>query len=279
MHAAYQLGLEGPLQSVTNSSNRNLSPFKRLWMLWHAKLGHISFSRVQKMAIAGLLDLQAMKLQPELTGDAPCCASCAFGQQTRIPDGTTITSNRPGAVGALKKEQLERGERIFCNHVESSVGGRLFHTAGREKESDRIKGSCLFFDAATNYIHLEHQVSLGASDTIVAKENFERILSHMGVTVDSYHTDNGTFKSKAFVKEIVTNNQAIRFSGVGAKWQNGAAEGAIRIVVSKARTMMIHAALHWPEADDAALWPMALSYSAWLFNHTPDRESGIVPSN
>ena len=60
----------------------------------------------------------------------------------------------------------------------------------------------------------------------------------MGVTIDSYHTDNGIYKSKAFTEELAQNYQSIRFSGVGAKWQNGVAEGAIQIIVSKACTMI-----------------------------------------
>ena len=57
---------------------------------------------------------------------------------------------------------------------------------------------------------------------------------------------------------------------MGAKWQNGVAEGAIHIVVSRARTMMIHAKLQWP-------WPMAMEYAAYLYNNTPNAESGIAP--
>ena len=49
---------------------------------------------------------------------------------------------------------------------------------------------------------------------------------------------------------IASNYQDIRYSGVGAKWQNGVAESAIGLIVSRARTMMIHAALHWPEVED-----------------------------
>jgi hypothetical protein len=46
-----------------------------------------------------------------------------------------------------------------------------------------------------------------------------------------------------FTKEIAANNQQIKFSGVGAKWQNGVAKNAIKILVSNARTMMIYASL------------------------------------
>ena len=41
--------------------------------------------------------------------------------------------------------------------------------------------------------------------------------------------------------------------------------------------MMLHAALHWPEVADTALWPMALSYAVHLWNITPREESGCSP--
>ena len=71
--------------------------------------------------------------------------------------------------------------------------------------------------------------------------------------------------------------QTIRFSAVGAKWQSGLAENAIIIVTNKARTMMIHAALHWPEIDDKAMWPMAMTYAVHLYNHTPNMKTKIAP--
>ena len=90
----------------------------------------------------------------------------------------------------------------------------------------------MFVDAASGYIFAEPQVTLNASDTINAKHKFERHAMELGVTVESYHTDNGIYKSKAFTEELAQNYQSIRFSGVGAKWQNGVSEGAIRIIVS-----------------------------------------------
>jgi hypothetical protein len=41
--------------------------------------------------------------------------------------------------------------------------------------------------------------------------------------------------------------------------------------------MMIHAAIHWPEAKDKSLWPMALAHAAYVYNHTQNATSGIAP--
>jgi hypothetical protein len=84
--------------------------------------------------------------------------------------------------------------------------------------------------------------------------------------VKSYRTDNG----------IITTNekQVISHSGVGGHHHNGAAENAIKHTTYKARTMMIHQALRWPDASDKTLWPLALEHAAYLHNHTPNSALG-----
>ena len=119
----------------------------------------------------------------------------------------------------------------------------------------------LYFDAASGYIHVEHQVTLNAADTINSKNSFERLARELGIQVKGYHTDNGSYTSKDLAQEFIDNNQSLRLSGVGAKWQNGVSKGAINLVVSRAQTMMIHAALHWPEVEDESLWPLAINHA------------------
>ena len=278
----FKVGTAGPVlkgfhASVTGPSNRNLSPLKKVWLRLHHILGHPSFSLVQQLAAGGWFDAKAMGLSQLPPSQAPMCEACKYGKQVRIPDGNTVTSKVQAKEGALKVGFTEPGQRIFSDQLVSFQTGRLFHTAGRESEDKQFCGSTVFVDAASGYIHVEHQVTLNASDTINAKHQLERMAMELGVTVDSYHTDNGVYKSKAFTEELATNYQQISFSGVGAKWQNGVAEGAIRIVVSRARTMMIHAHIHWPEVKDDSLWPMALSHAAYLYNNTPNERSGIAP--
>ena len=260
-----------------HSSNRNISHLQKIWLGWHQKLGHLGFQHVQELGIIGYLDKFALGLLKTKFSDQPKCPACQFGKQVRKPDGTTITKKRETSKGALLKEQLQPGDRIFCDQLESKTRGRLLHTAGREPDRNKFCGSSVFVDAASGFIHVEHQVTLNASDSILAKEGFERMALDYGVNIESYHTDNGIFKSQAYVKHLHDNNQSIRYSGVGAKWQNGAAENAIRIVVTKARTMMIHAAMMWPEVEDSSLWPLAVSHAAYLYNHTPSLETGMAP--
>ena len=271
---------ESSLKALLNTihhSNRNLTPLQKAWQLWHSRLGHPAFSLVQKLGAAGSLDRQALELAKIPLSERPMCESCRYGKQVPRSDGSTITKKNPDAVGSLKEGHTVPGMKIFSDQAYSSVPGRLFHTAGNEPADRKFCGSTLFVDAASNYIYIVHQVTFNASDTINAKVEFERHAMELGVTVDSYHTDNGVYKSKAFTEVLAQNYQSIRFSGVGAHWQNGVAEGAIRIVVNRARTMMLHAQLLWPETKDQSLWPMAMSHAVHLYNHTPNEQASLAP--
>ena len=101
-----------------------------------------------KLVLVGFLDHHALGLERNPLIGQPKCASFQFGKQVRRPDGTTITTNHPDHIGALKEGQLKPGDTVFTDQLESRVRGRLLHTAGRQQESDRFCGSSVFVDAA-----------------------------------------------------------------------------------------------------------------------------------
>ena len=137
-------------------------------------------------------------------------------------------------------------------------------------------GGCIFVDHATGYIHVKYQVSLSASETIAAKHAYKQHMHDMGVVVTHYHSNNGVFAANAFVDEINKSGQMINYAGVGAHHQNGVAERDIQTVMSMARTMMLHAAVRWPDMADASHWPMAVDYATYILNHVP-RNNGLSP--
>ena len=82
--------------------------------------------------------------------------------------------------------------------------------------------------------------------------------------------DNVIFVSDLFTDELIRFNQELTLSSVGAHHQNGVAERAICTTVELARTMLIHAAMHWPEKTYDNLWPFALDHAIFIHNHTPN---------
>jgi hypothetical protein len=112
------------------------------------------------------------------------------------------------------------------------------------------RGGTIFCDNDSKFVMCSHQVSLGAHDTIRSKHCFERLARSHGVSIDAYHGDNGIFVSREFRLDMDILSQNLTLSGVGAHHQNAIAERQIRTIVECARTMLHHAALHWPDAFD-----------------------------
>ena len=93
-----------------------------------------------------------------------------------------------------------------------------------------------------------------------------------------FHTDNGSsFTSQGYTDHLKTFSQISSFAGVGAHHENGLCERTIRTVMSVARTMMLHAAIHWPEMADPSQWPMAVLHAVFLYNHAPALGTGLSP--
>jgi hydrogenase maturation factor HypF (carbamoyltransferase family) len=103
--------------------------------------------------------------------------------------------------------------------------------------SIKMQGGTIFSDAASSYLHVNRQVGFTADKTIHSKIKFEREAMTNGVSLISYHADNGIYTSKEFMKQLANEEQGMKFSGVSAQFHNGVAENAIKIVTQKAHTM------------------------------------------
>ena len=162
----------------------------------------------------------------------------------------------------------------------SGTPGRLFTGYGREALHNRFQGGTIFNEAALGAIWVEHQVSLGAGETLCAKDRFEEWLYELSCAeVKRYHSDNGVFSAAKFRDDCDLKRQLQTFSGVGAKHQNGRAERSIQTVMSMAHTFLIHTALHWDDqgSDAVALWPFAIRHAVWLHNLLPNSVTGLSP--
>ena len=124
-------------------------------------------------------------------------------------------------------------------------------------------------DHAMGFVHIKHMINFTATETIQAKRRSEKKMLDTEVLVQSYQSDNGIFTSSDFMEKVNKGLQNITFSGVGAHHQNGIAERGIQSILTKARTLHIHAAIQWPDATDKSLWPMAVDYALHHHNHMP----------
>jgi hypothetical protein len=132
-------------------------------------------------------------------------------------------------------------------------------------------------------------LGFSAVKTIRAKQEFEQMAGHsswrnkwlaihQGVVVESYLTDSGAFTANAFVKQIREHEQRIRYCGANAHHKNRVAERAVQSVSNMARAMLLHLSAHWKNGIDSSLWPMAVTYATYLYNHLPNA-SGLCPAD
>ena len=68
---------------------------------------------------------------------------------------------------------------------------------------------------------------------------------------------------------IREHNQKLSYCGVNTHHKNGAAEQAICTVSECAGALMLHAEIHWKDAVASELWPIAVDYTVYLYNHLP----------
>jgi hypothetical protein len=129
----------------------------------------------------------------------------------------------------------------------------------------------LFVDHKTRLVYLSFQESKTATEACRSKCDYEKFARRYHVTVDSYHADNGAFRSKTFQKAIGNKNQKLNFSGVNAQWQNGLLERSNGTLCAAARAMLNHAISKWDKIITPELWPFTIQQAATIYNTTKRR--------
>ncbi|KAI2505066.1 hypothetical protein MHU86_9342 [Fragilaria crotonensis] len=262
--------------TVADKANQNLTAAQKELLHWHDwKLGQCNFQWIQALAAKPLDENGTALLQTKhkiSVALAPLCAACQLAKQKRRSADVATEMKLEDRDMLLKQNNTEPGDCVSIDQYASTVLGRLPHTRGKEKKDEKFNGGTVFVDHATGYVHLEHQVSMRAGETIASKTAFERFAMQHGVQVKRYRADNHPFGSKEFQESLDSTRQTLTFSGVGAKHQNGVAERAIQTITSWARAMMLHSILHWPESANLELWPFAMAHAVYLWNHIPRKD-------
>ena len=274
--------------NVADEKNQNLTESEKEFLHKHRLLSHMNHSWVRElMQDRRFIDQngKTVEMDPVLKvkhkGTKTCrfdkikCAGCLLGKMKRRTDSSSVTTNVNEM--ALKEGSLFPGQTIHSDQYESSVGGRRIETYGREQELDKYKGGTIFCDAMSSYVFINHQESLQTGDTLRGKHAFEDHAEQMGVNILGYRADNHIFNSKSYQADCEQQNQKMNYCGVGAHHQNGVAERTIQTITSWARTLLIDAAIHWPDEIDLDLWPLAMNHAVYIWNNTPKQGVGFSP--
>ena len=271
-----------PTPSALEGANFNLTEPEKELLRWHHKLGHLSFRRVLWLFRQGVLAVteRAKRLQAaalKLT-KVPLCTACQCAKQRRKATPGTVNKVVPEQVDALKVDRLFPGQQVSVDHFCANPKGRLVATFGKEPEKNKCVGGAIFVDHASGCVCVELQASMSSHDTLEAVKAFEKAMMSHGVVIQSHLTDDGSvFTNKDFVKHLEVFKQDSRLAGVGAHHSNGMAERSIGTVTSIARAMLHHAAIHWSDAADVALWPLAVIHAVHILDRVPREDSGQSP--
>ena len=262
------------LHNIITPDNKNLTGLQRRLLQWHYKLGHIRFQTLQWIGRQEILRPDGIQWGKS-TVSPPICEACQQGKQARKT--TKGSTSQRENEGILSKGELQPGDLVFTDQFVSSLCGRFYNRQGKMNTRFELRGGTVFYDAASRYIHLTNQVGFTAYETIESKHRFEREAHSSGIYIKKYCSDNGVYTSKEFINCLDQQNQTIRHSGVGGHHHNGPAENAIKIIINRARTMMFHSAICWPEHTELSLWPFAIQHAVYLYNNTPDSETKKAP--
>jgi len=199
--------------------------------------------------------------------DKPLCHACCLGKAHKRP---IPTDNTP-----LKASHLHAGDCVSCDQLESNAPGWVATLKGKPSK-DSYHACTFFIDHASNKVHIMLNYSTGTAEATHAKHRFEKVAAVHNISICKYHGDNGVFATQQFKSSCETLNQALDFSGVGAKHQNGVAERMIGTITRRACTMLLHDIRRWLDAISEDLWPFALKLAVDIHNSTPGL-SGLSP--
>jgi hypothetical protein len=274
-------------QELLHDLNVNLKRPQKEVMMWHYRLSHAGLGWIQDLMYVQKGDHGEESAPPIIpskhSSTKRCdmegikCPACLLAKQHRKPTESKHVSIDSKKEMAIRRDAMRPGEEISGDQYVCRSKGRLASTFGKENDAMRYHGGTIFVDHYSGFTFIGNQVSLGIGETLKTKRAFERFAAEHGVNLQHFRLDNQPFDSQAFREDLEDNGQTVSFSGVGAHHQNGVAERAQGTIFSWTRAQMMHQLLHWPEQADDTLWPFSLENAVYIWNHLPDRTSGLTP--
>ena len=118
---------------------------------------------------------------------------------------------------------------MSSDQVKVNNPGWLSTGYGKEYYSSSFCWGTIYNYAYIVILCVENQVSLGASETVLGYESFEKLIWERAcVEISHMHSDNGIFASSQFRLDYDNKHKEKYFSGVGAQYQNSRLERSIQ---------------------------------------------------
>ena len=276
--------LQEQVQTLLNDNNHNLSGPQKELLLWHYRLAHAGQLWVQDLMQkvkheVGDTCAPIIQVKHATTPRCPMpkCPACQLGKQHKKTPDSSKTVLNPDKEMAIRRNNLNPGDCVSMDQYVCRTQGRLPNTYGREKSADKYNGGTIFVDHSSQFIWINHQVSLRVGDTLRGKHDLETYAQEYGIKIKTFRADNQPFAAQEFAEDLRLQGQTINYSGVGAHHENGVAERAIKTITTWSRSMMMHLLIHWPDEYRSDLWPFAMNQAVFIWNHLPKNRHGLSP--
>ncbi len=185
---------------------------------WHHLLGHLSFPKLNQLALIGKIPKKLAKVQPTK------CAGCLFGAIMQLHWQGKETKANHEVVIATKP-----GECILVDQTMSTEVGFYAQLKGKLTKKC-YKCTTIFVNHFSRLQFVYLQLDDGSAQTLAAKLAFKQYVAEHGVKIMHYHSNNGRFHSfhdNAFQQACHNSRQPFTFCGVNTHFQNGIAKQAI----------------------------------------------------
>jgi hypothetical protein len=195
-----EFNLELNLQDEDETGATNFTTSEQEYLYWHTKLGHLSKTRMQKLAKRGAIPKSLAKLDP------PMCVACIHGKATKKPWRTKANPAKTPKIVTIP------GECVAVDQMESSTAGLIGQLRGAMLTKLRYKCATVFVDMFSDYTYVYLHTKITSEETVKAKKAFEAHAESFGVKIKQYHADNGRFQDVAFKAHCDEQGQALTFT-------------------------------------------------------------------
>jgi GAG-pre-integrase domain len=159
--------------TVADETKQNLAAAQKDLLLWHWRLGHISFQWAQMLAATPRTENESPILNVTNKSTSSCsiplCMACQLAKQApRTPTVSPLIAY-PTKEMLSKRDHLVPGQMLTIDQNMGSTPGRLPHK-GKELKKDKYTGCTIFVDHASGLIFARNQVSLRTGKMIASKQ-------------------------------------------------------------------------------------------------------------
>ena len=163
--------------------------------------------------------------------DIPKCAAYCLANMDKLSPSTPNASS--SSFGILKQNDLSPGDCLSMDQYVVSQSGRTLSSS-----RNTLVGVTIFVDYCSGKNFVNHQTSLNTSSTLQSKLDIDQEAYHLGFSLKHFCSDNSVFTSKVFQANPRLLHQTHATSGMGAKYQNGIADRAIKTTSYLARAIL-----------------------------------------